>query len=153
MNQRLKRIRGALGTGLTWAVAWAVGGILIGVSSIVFPGRLWDIFFSIFDAPLPALAIPGFFGGVLFSIVLGIAARHRRFEELSLPRFAALGAVGGILLCILPALMLGGVGGSGTNLWYASMVIGGPFTLLGAASASGSLLLARAAEGSILLQE
>ena len=41
--------------------------------------------------PLPVLAIPGFFGGAFFSTVLGIAGRRHRFDELSLPRFAAWG--------------------------------------------------------------
>jgi hypothetical protein len=66
MTQWPGRIRGALGMGLTWAVAWALYGVLIGVASRVLPGLPWNSLFEIFDAPLPALAIPGFIGGVLF---------------------------------------------------------------------------------------
>ena len=76
MNKWLRRIRGAVGMGLTWAAGWAVAGLLIGAASILLPGLPWDSFFEVFDAPLPALAIPGFFAGVFFSIVLGIAARR-----------------------------------------------------------------------------
>jgi hypothetical protein len=135
---------------LTWAVAWALVGLLIGVSSRLLPGIPWDRFFEVFDAPLPALAIPGFIGGALFSAVLGIAARRRRFDELSLPRFAAWGALGGVLLSLIPAALavvgLLSVQGGELGLWQLTAVIAGPLVLLSAASASGSLLLARKAE-------
>jgi len=88
--------------GLAWAAGWAVAGVLIGVSSKLLPGLPWDSFFEVFDAPLPALAVPGFFGGVFFSIVLGIAGRRYKFGELSVPRFAAWGAVAALLLITFP---------------------------------------------------
>ena len=149
MTNGLRRIRGAVGMGLTWAAGWAVAGVLIGVASKLLPGLPWDSFFDVFDAPLPAMAIPGFFGGVLFSVVLGIAARRRKFDELSVPRFAAWGAVGGLLLSLLPsALMAVGLAtpGPGVDIVKSTAVIGVPFILLSAASAAGSLMLARKAE-------
>lgn len=150
MKQWLRRIRGALGMGLTWAVGWALVGVLIGVTSKLLPGLPWDSFFEVFDAPLPALAIPGFFGGVLFSTVLGIAGRRRRFDELSLPRFVACGAVAGLLLSLVPAALvtvgLASVGRQGVDLWQITAAISGPLTLLSAVSAAGSLALARIAE-------
>jgi hypothetical protein len=149
MKKWLRRTRGAVGMGLTWAAGWAVAGILIGVSSVLLPALPWDAFFDVFDAPLPTLAIPGFVGGALFSVVLGIAARHRRFDELSLPRFAAWGAVGGLLLSFVP-LALAGVdllsGSDPSALVRATVVISGPFTILSALSATASLLLARRAQ-------
>jgi hypothetical protein len=155
MKKSLRRIRGALGMGLTWAAGWALAGVLIGVTSRLLPGLPWDSFFEVFDAPLPALAIPGFIGGALFSTVLGIAGRHRRFDELSLPRFAAWGALGGLLLSLVPAAAAA-VGfltvGPGVDLWRATAVMGGPLTLLSALSASGSLMLARRAEGRASLE-
>jgi hypothetical protein len=144
-----KRIRAAIGMGLTWAAAWAVGGILIGVASNVLPGLPWDAFFDVFDAPLPALAVPGFFGGAIFSIVLGIAGRRRKFNELSLARLAAWGALGGVLLTLLPAALVG-VGlasaeGAKHSIWYATGVMILPLTLFSTLSAAGSLILARKA--------
>lgn len=147
----MRRIRGALGMGLTWAVAWGISGFVIGALSNVFPGALWDVFFGIFDAPLLALAIPGFVGGILFSIVLGIAARRRRFEELSLPRFTALGAVGGFFLSLLPAALILMDPESAAGIWQVTAVLGVPFTLLSAASATGSLLIARNGEAPAVL--
>ena len=150
MKKSLRRIRGALGMGMTWAVGWALAGVLIGVTSRLLPGLPWDSFFEVFDAPLPALAIPGFVAGALFSAVLGIAGRHRRFDQLSLPRFAAWGALGGLLLSLVPAAAAA-VGfltiGPGVDLWRVTAVMSGPLTLLSAVSASGSLMLARRAEG------
>ena len=115
-----------------------IAGVLLGVTSLLFPALPWAPFFELFDAPLPALAIPGFVGGVLFALVLGIAARRRRFDELSLPRFAAWGAVGGVLLGLVPALLVA-VGGAtlreGLGVWQLALAIGAPLTLLSAAAA------------------
>ena len=151
MKKWLRRIRGAVGMGLTWAAGWALAGLLIGVTSKLLPGLPWDSFFEVFDAPLPALAIPGFVGGALFSIVLGIAGRHRRFHELSLPRFAAWGAVGGLLLTLFPfalvAMGLASTEGGKFDAWQIIAVISGPFIVLSAVSAAGSLMLARMGEG------
>ena len=145
----LRRIRGAVGTGLTWAAGWAVAGLLIGVMSVLLPGLPWNSFFEVFDAPLPALAIPGFFAGLFFSIVLGIAARRRKFDELSVPKFAAWGAAGGVLLTLFPfALVAVGMAsraGSDIGTLQILAAVGGPFVLLSAASAAGSLILARRA--------
>jgi len=147
MTTWLRRVRGAVGMGLTWAAGWALAGLLIGVSSKLLPGLPWDSFFEVFDAPLPALAIPGFVGGALFSIVLGIAGRRRRFDELSLPRFAAWGAVGGLLVSLIPAAMVVlGLGTANVPLWQITAALVGPLTLGGAIAASGSLALARMAE-------
>lgn len=145
----LRRIRGAIGMGLTWAFGWAIAGVLIGVASKLFPGLPWNSFFEVFDAPLPSLAVPGFVAGVFFSIVLGIAARHRKFSELSLSRFAAWGAIGGLLLTVFPfALVAAGLAsraGSDIGTWHIIAVITGPFVILSALSASVTLLLARRA--------
>ncbi len=153
MKRWLRRIRGAVGMGLTWAVGWALFGVLIGVTSILLPGLPWDLFFEVFDAPLMALAIPGFVGGVVFSMVFGIAGRRRRFDELSLPRFAAWGAVGGLLLGLVPAAMVAvGLASANVDLWLLTAVIIGPLALLSAVSATGSLALARMAEDRELLE-
>jgi len=143
----LRRVRGAIGMGLTWAVFWALFGILIGVASIVLPWLPWGAFFRVFDAPLPALAVPGFVGGAIFSVVLGIAGRRRRFQELSMPRFAAWGALAGALLGALPFTV-----GTPAGLISASVLLSFvvPAMVLCAVSASGSLAIARASEWAAL---
>jgi hypothetical protein len=145
----LKRVRGALVMALLWAVCWAVAGFLIGVSSLLLPWLPWDAFFAVFDAPLPALAVPGFVGGALFSVVLGIGEHRRRFDELSVRRFAGWGALGGLLLTLIPAsAVLSGAATSadrGRELWALISILVVPLTTLSAVSAAGSLWLARRA--------
>ncbi len=149
MKGWLKRIRGAVGMGLTWAAGWAIAGVLIGVTSLLTPGLPWGAFFRFYDAPLPSLAVPGFIGGVIFSIVLGAAANRRSLDELSVPRFAAWGAFAGLMLSGLPdALVMAGLATrSETSLELGTLtaVLALPLATLCAASAAGSLLLARRA--------
>ena len=130
--------------GLTWAAGWAVAGLAIGVLSNLLPGNPLQWFFDAFDAPLPALAIPGFVGGIFFSIVLGIAGRRRSFRDLSLPVFALWGALGGVLLILFPFVLTAtGLATLNVTDWKLVAAIGGPFVLFGAASASVSLIVAR----------
>lgn len=144
----LKRLRGALGTGLTWAVAWAAAGIAIGASSLLFPG-LWQGFFQVFDAPLPALAVPGFFAGLFFAVVVSVAARRRRLEDLSLRQIATWGALGGVLVTLFPfALVAVGLASrEGSSIGTAQILVAitPPFVLLSVASATATLAMARAA--------
>lgn len=134
MRKWLRRIRGAIGMGLTWAVAWFGAGLILLL--IVGVGAA--------DVPFPLFfALLGFLAGVTFSGVLGILEGRRRFDQMSLPRFAAWGAVGGLLL-------------SGIFAWAAGLggeflVLGPVFALSGAGCAAGSLALARMAEDRELL--
>ncbi len=90
------------------------------------------------------LAIPGFLGGAVFSVVLWIANGRRRFDELSLSRFGALGAVTGLLLGAL--VVAAGAGSGALPLGLRAVVIIAPVTLMSALSAAGSLALARMAK-------
>ncbi len=134
MRPWVRRLRGAIGMGVTWAIAWAIAGVAMGIASNILTFLPWDAFFRVFDAPLPALAIPGFISGAIFSVVLGIAGRRRRFDQLSLPWFTALGAVGGLLL--------GAVAVSG-GFPVGTLIFTG---VLAAGSAAGTLALARGGE-------
>jgi hypothetical protein len=154
MNGWLRRARGAVGMGITWALGWALAGVVIGLLSTLLPGAVWEAFFRIFDAPLPALAIPGFFAGTIFSVVLGVAARRRRFDQLSLTRFALWGALGGLALSLVPATLvfldLATLNDGAAGIWPVTAVIAAPLALLSALSAAGSLAIARRAERSAL---
>jgi hypothetical protein len=122
--------------GLTWAMVWAPVAVLIGM--VVDPDGSMD------EMWVAAGAYPGFLGGVVFSAVLGIAAGRRRLEELSLLRVGAWGAVAGLLVGVLPFAL--GTPNTERPLWLLGVVIIGSVTLLSAASAAGSLALARLAE-------
>lgn len=128
MSKWLRRIRGAIGMGLTWAAAWLGAGLILLL--IVGVGAA--------DVPFPALfAVLGFLAGVAFSAVLGIVEGRRRFDQMSLPRFAAWGGVGGLLLSVVMTTAVGG---------DAFPVLALIFVLSGAGCAAGSLALARLAD-------
>lgn len=150
----LKRIRGAVGMGVTWAVAWAAAGLAIGVASVLTPALPWEAFFSVFDAPLPALAVPGFFAGVFFSIVLAVAERRQGLRQLTAKRFATWGAVGGVLLLAFPFVLVGvglaSADGSTLSTWRILVTLGVPFVGLSVLTASATLRVARIAEAPAL---
>jgi hypothetical protein len=91
----------------------------------------------------------GFVGGALFSTVLSLGAGRRSFDQLSLPRFLAWGALGGLVLGGLAVT----AGLLGAGLTILGAVIVGTSTLLGAGSAAGTLVIARAAHSRALRQE
>jgi len=119
--------------GLIWAVGWGLIGVLI--AFFVDPNE------SIEDMWVWTLAFPGFVSGVVFSIVIRIAERRRRFAELSLPRLAAWGTATGLLLGALPFVL--GSPSSRFPMWMVIALITGSMTLLSAISAVGSALLLR----------
>lgn len=133
MGSWLRRVRGAVVLGVVWALGWAIvgGGIMEGI---------FDRDGKILDMWPQTLAIPGFLSGVIFSASLAISEGRRRFDELSLPRFTALGAVTGLVLGC-GVLALGSRGGP-VGLALATVIVA-PMTLLSAASAAGTLALAR----------
>ncbi len=148
MKKWLRRIRGAIGMGLTWGITGFLAGMVIELIHNIWPNPIG----SAVDIWPAALAYPGFLGGVTFSAVLGIAGRSRRFDELSLPRFAAWGAVGGLLVSLIPAAMMAlGLGSSSIPAWQITAALAGPFAIGGAIAASGSLALARLADDRELL--
>lgn len=129
MKKWLRRIRGTLGMGLAWAFAWFSAGMILLL--IVGPDAA--------DVPFPiGFGALGFLAGVTFSGVLGIVERRRRFDQISLPRFSALGAIGGLLFSVIFVL----AAGLGADLL---LVLGPLFALSGAGCAAGLLALARRA--------
>jgi len=143
MKRWQKRVRGALGLAVIWGGIGFLAGFGIEIIHNIWPnpiGRLVDIWPA-------ALGLPGFFGALLFSAVVGVVGRRHRFHELSLPRFTAWGAVGGLLLSLLPAAMITvGLGDANISLWQITGSLLGPCVLGGAVAAAGTLALARRAE-------
>lgn len=122
--------------GLTWAVGWGlIGGILEFLANFI-PGL------NVVDMWIQSLAIPGFIAGGFFSVVLHVAAGGRDLSELSLPRFAIWGALGGSLYGA--SLFLLRVASAGLpQSWLPTVVVVGTLTTLSAVSAAGTLALAR----------
>jgi hypothetical protein len=115
--------------GLTWATAWFAAGLILLL--VVGTGAA--------DVPFPLFfALLGFLAGVTFAGILGIVEGRRRFDQMSLPRFAVWGGVAGLLLSGILALA--------TGLGGELLVLAPIFALSGAGCAAGSLALARMAE-------
>lgn len=126
MNGFIRRLRGILGTGLTWAVGWAVvfGGLM------AFLGRPVTIIagFGL------GMGLVGFFGGSLFAAILSITERRQRLEDLSLRRVALWGAIS----CLVLAGAFSLIGGGGFVWDFLATM-----TLLGAGCSSGTVAVAR----------
>ena len=138
MKKWLRRIRGAIGMGLLWGAAWGLAGNIVTLGFVLRTG-------SRPDAPFPIMfGAFGFLAGVVFSGVLGLVEGRRRFGQMSLPRFAAWGAIGGLLVSatFVLAVSLGGNPSFLRNL----LVVGPAFAVAAAGSAAGSLALARRAQ-------
>jgi hypothetical protein len=138
VTQWLRRVRGAIGIGLAWAAAWGGAGTIMVLGIVLVTG-------SRPDPPFPLmLGTFGFVAGVVFSGVLGLVEGRRRFDQMSLPRFAAWGTAVGFLLSATFVLAVA-LAGDTAFLW--NLVVLGPiFAVAAAGSAAGSLALARRAE-------
>src|SRR5687767_2309251 len=137
MKKWWRRIKAALVMGAIWGGIWGlVGGFVM--EAIVDPhgkiGDMWPPFF----------AMLGFAGGALFSVMLWISEGRRRFDELSLPRFTGLGALGGLLMGGLATADLN----AAAPFWVRAVVLIAP-PILCAASAASTLMLARRAQGQL----
>jgi hypothetical protein len=128
--------------GLLWAAGWGFVGGLIELANNVIPNLTM---FSSVDMWIQTLALPGFLGGALFSALLLIGDGRRRFSELSLPRMAVWGALGGVALGGLGLAL--GLGRSALgDVWLRSLVVLTPLSVLCSASAVATLALARSAK-------
>jgi hypothetical protein len=144
MKKWLRPIRGAIGMGVSWAAAWGGAGAIVMLGFLLRTG-------SRPDAPFPFMfAAAGLVAGLLFSGVLGLAEGRRRFDQMSLRRFAAWGAAGGLLLAAAFVLAVSLSAGSGF-LWNL-VVVGPVFAAAAAGSAAGSLALARRTQRPQLLE-
>jgi hypothetical protein len=129
MQKLLRRIRGAIGMGFVWGAAWSVAG----------SAPRWLFGFNA-DVPFPLVfGVLGFIAGTIFFALLVLTERRRTFDQLSLPRFAAWGGVGGLLLSAIFTRV--------ASLGAGDVLVLAPtFVVACAACASGSLALARRAE-------
>ncbi len=134
MIKLLRRLRGAVGVGLTWALGWGLVGALLGL--VQLPGWVGFGRVSFLD-----FALIGLLSGGAFSVALEIAGLRRTFDEMSLPLFAGLGALATTLVSTI------GLRGDAPTVVTMTAIL----ALLGAGSAAGSLALARKADDRELL--
>ena len=130
MKKLLGKLRAAIGIGLTWAFTWFAAGMVLLL--IVGPDAA--------DVPFPLFfGLLGFLSGVTLAGVLGLTEGRRRFDQMSMPRFAVWGGLGAASLAAVFSALTGlGIG--------AFTLLGPIFGLSGAACAAGTLAVARMAE-------
>jgi hypothetical protein len=119
--------------GLTWGAVWSGAGALLAR----VPGFSSDLPFALLFAPL------GFVTGIIFSGILVVIEGRRRFDRMSLSRFAGWGAASGLLLS---AIFVVGAALRGGAVWREFLVFGPPLAMASAVCAAGSLAIARRAE-------
>ena len=148
MRSILRKLRGALGTALTWAVVWAVGSfasatlLYMTTDAIVVLGPFWEV------APLAALrsGLYGLVGGALFSGALATVHGRRTLGELKPAWMGLWGGVAGLLVFIV---VLGVTVASGLAIPWSLPMFGGLALVasiyggLGAAIAVGTIRLAQ----------
>jgi hypothetical protein len=130
MQKWLRRVRGAIGMGILWGAVWSVVGMV----------PRWVLGLNT-DAPFPLVfGVFGFVSGVTFSVLLALTEGRRGFDQLSLPRVAGWGALGGLLVSsvFVKLVSLG---------WVSLLVIAPAFAIASVISATGSLAIARRAAG------
>ena len=131
MMSGLRKLRGVLGTAVTWGASWfGVGAV--GWALGLFPEGLA---FAIPTAGV--LATVGAIAGAAFATALTLIEDRKTLGDLTIPRISGWGAVGGILIGIPMAIGMTPIGVVAMCSFLAT---------LGAGSAAGSLALARLAE-------
>lgn len=127
MAELVRRLRGALGIGVTWGVLWAAIGVVLALTiGVVDPE---DIDPGEGPARVAAIfGLVGFLSGLGFAGLLSLAERRRTIAQLSLGRVALWGVLGG---AAIPLLM----GTDGSMGWVT-----GP---MGAIFATASVAAAR----------
>ncbi len=138
MKKILKRIRGIIGTGITWALGWTgvlsalhfiMGAPLQYIGQTIITGLIW-----------------GFVAGGSFAVVLSIAERRHALAELRLWRVGLWGGIGGSILILITVLIMG-VLGNPTSGVLGALALN---FLIGAGFASGSVALAKRADNRLL---
>ena len=103
MNSLLRKLRGMLGVGLTWGIGWAtLIFILTSIIGAVDPQQIdqgeepWRL--------AGLVGMVGFMSGAVFAVILSSAERRKSLKDLSVPRAALWGALGGAALPLLTTM-------------------------------------------------
>lgn len=138
MRSFLRKLRGVLGTGLTWAAVWSVAGtILQGGLALLGVSRSPELSVAPF-----MWGLMGFYAGSMCGVLLGLTEGRRTLENLRIGRVAGWGAVAGFALPVVYNLMRGDPSAISMMSLVTNALILAP---LSAGSAAGMTALAQRA--------
>lgn len=143
MDAILRKLRGAVGTAVTWAIGWAVVAFL--VFSVIRLVGVGSAPFAEFVGVLTAItAASGFVAGGIFSLGLATFHRDRRLEDLRVGPMAGLGAVAAVLLPGLAAVS--GLFEYTPLTLRGTLVLGTAIAVLGGVTGGGLVKIAKGAD-------
>ena len=146
MGNILRRIRGAVGTGLTWAFAWAAAQVAVLGGFTLLGGASVPLIAVGFSA-LSGATI-GFLSGLAFAVGFGVLNRDKSLADIRLGSTALLGAGAGVIFPVAfgTLLALAGLPGAGVAV-AVNLVMG---ATMGGATAYGLVRIAQSAENRAL---
>jgi len=135
----LRRVRGALGTGLTWAAGWGLLGAVHGFLVGMWKPWQWALYNPVSTTAF-GYALAGLIAGTGFSCLLSWMDRRSNLRRLSRFRVAVWGATGGAFVPVLVHLTRGLTSSAG---WGDVALTAAAVAVLGSASAVATLWVAR----------
>ena len=150
MRPILKKLRGALGIALTWAVAWAVAGVALVTLIYVSVEGPWPDEFPFWEFARSSVFRFGLYGlmsGALFSGALATIHHRRTLSELKPAWVGLWGGLAGFLISIGVlgvAFATGGIPSSAGPLGAIALGVSIIYGGIGAATAVGTIVLAQA---------
>ena len=140
MKGFLRRLRGIIGTGLTWAVGWIglfVAYLLREDGNRGRPRGGTSCFLPLLEEVF-VVGTFGFLAGSTFGALLSVLEGHKSLEEITFKRIAAWGGLGGLAVVALVSVLVG----SPTGLIF--------YSVLGVGSATGTVALAKRADTKLI---
>lgn len=141
MRNLLRKIRGAIGNAVTWAMAWfGISFLSFGALSLLglVPGMGLGILLRL----ALNVGFTGFLAGTGFAFFLGTVYRNHRLEDLRVGRIAAGGAVVAGLISPLLSIAAIGLGASGIGAGFlVANAIGA--AIFGGLTAGGTVMMAK----------
>ena len=140
-----RKLRGLLGMGVVWALAWVPLTVGIGVIERLVAGSGLPTLAELFTYAATGLQ-SGFIAGVLFGAGLSLVYGNRLLRKLRPGSMGVLGGVGGVLLAVAT---LGPAVVAGMLPPIPAILVTTYCGIFGAASAVGSVKLAQANKGQL----
>ncbi len=143
MDGMLRKLRGALGTAVTWAIGWAIAAVPLTTIMWLLGGSDLPLLDTV--GPLTAISAgSGFISGGLFSLGLATLGRSRSLEELRVAPMALLGAGAAIVLPIIA--FASGLFEYAPITWRGATIFTSVMAVLGAATGGGIVKIAKGAD-------